>query len=252
MTTVVTVESGIMRRRLGDIPGVVECRVVNRLNRFVVEVSLAGAFTRAYINNTGRLREYLVMGRKGYCVRNPPGWKTEYRLFAIEEDGLAALIDAQMQMMFFEKAVSEEAIPWLEGCAISKRNVRLGSSLIDYLVTCTCGSMYLEVKSAVLRGDGGYAMYPDCPTLRGRRHVKTLMEHVLKGGYGAIVFIAALPHVKAFKPNVQGDPEMASLLQQASEAGVLLKAVRICYEPMSSTVWLEDPDLKVELDPGER
>ena len=76
-----------MRRRLGDISGVVECGVVNRLNRFVVKVSLARAFARAYINNTGRLREYLVMGRKGYCVRNPPDRKTEYRLFAVEEDG---------------------------------------------------------------------------------------------------------------------------------------------------------------------
>jgi len=154
--------------------------------------------------------------------------------------------------MFFEKAASKEAIPWLKGCEISKRNVRLGSSLIDYLITCTCGSIYLEVKSAVLRGDGGYAMYPDCPSLRGRRHVKTLIDHVLKDGCGAIIFIAALPDVKAFKLNVQGDPEMASLLRQAYEVGVLLKAIRICYDPRSSTVWLEDPDLKVQLDLGGR
>ena len=96
------------------------------------------------------------------------------------------------------------------------------------------------------------AMYPDCPTLRGRWHVKTPIEHVSKGGYGAIVVVAALPDVKAFKPNIQGDPEMATLLRQAYEVGVLLKAVRICYNPKSSTIWLEDPDLKVELDPGKR
>lgn len=240
-----------MRYRLGYIPNVLECEIVGRLNRFVVRVALAEGFTNVYLNNTGRLAEYLVKGRRGYCVENPPGCKTRYRLFAVEEDGLAVLTDTRMQMVFFEEAVSRGVIPWLRGCSISKRGVKLGPSSIDYLVSCSGKQVYLEVKSAVLRGDGCYAMYPDCPTLRGRKHVKTLIEHVSSGGCGAILFIAALPHVTAFKPYVHGDPEMAKLLRRAREVGVLLKAIRMCYEPTSSTVWLEDPDLKIELDLGD-
>lgn len=64
-------------------------------------------------------------------------------------------------MKAFEEAVKKKVIPWLVNCKIIKRNTRLGSSLIDYLFKCTKELLYLEVKSAVLRGDEIYAMYPD-------------------------------------------------------------------------------------------
>lgn len=237
-----------MALRLGEITGVIECRIVKRLNRFVVEILVEGFPSRAHINNTGRLKGLMVEGRKAYCLRNPRKGKTSYRLFAVsEEGGSAALIDTWMQMLFFERALTMEAIPWLNGCRILRRNARLGSSLIDYLLNCSRGVMYLEVKSAVLRGDHVYAMYPDCPTVRGRRHIKELLNHVAGGGLGAFLFIAALPEVRAFKPNSLGDPVFSTLLRKAKEAGVLLKSIGMHYDPSTSAVYLDDPELRVEL-----
>jgi len=90
-------------------------------------------------------------------------------------------------------------------------------------------------------------MYPDCPTVRGRRHIKELIQHVSAGGRGAIVFIAALPNIQAFKPDPHGDPEIPTLLSKAQAAGVLVKAINIHYDPPTSAIYLDDPDLKVEL-----
>jgi len=42
-----------------------ECRIVSRLNRFVVEIKVDGVKRRAHINNTGRLKELLVKGKRG-------------------------------------------------------------------------------------------------------------------------------------------------------------------------------------------
>jgi len=58
-------------------------------------------------------------------------------------------------------------------------------------------------------------MYPDCPSLRGQRHVKDLIDYVKKGGKGMIVFIAALPNVIAFKPNKKGDIKIHELLKKS-------------------------------------
>jgi len=104
---------------------------------------------------------------------------------------------------------------------------------------------YLEIKSAVLRGRKDVAMYPDCVSLRGRRHIRELINIVLKGGKGILLFIAAIPHVKAFKPNRAVDEEVYELIREAVSVGVMLKAMGMFFNPCDSTVMLENPDLEV-------
>lgn len=127
-----------------------------------------------------------------------------------------------------------------------KRNAKLEESLLDYLFDCRGDKVYLEVKSAVLR-DGRYAMYPDCPSSRGRRHLKELRDYVRRGGRGIVLFIAALPEVEAFRPNDCGDPEIRQLLREAYQIDVKIKSIGLYYNPEDSIVHLHNPDLRVEL-----
>jgi sugar fermentation stimulation protein A len=226
-----------------SIPDYVECVIRRRLNRFVVEVDLSGRTEHAHINNTGRLLELLVEGRKAACLPTRGG-KTAYRLFAIDEKAGWALIDTQFQMRAFEQAVEQGRIPWLSGWQIQRRNPRLGESVLDYLFRDEKGSgeLYVEVKSAVLR-DVSYAMYPDCPTLRGQRHIKTLIDHARRGQRGAICFMAAFKGAIAFRPYVTGDPVVATLLEEARVQGVGLRAVSLYFD--GKGIRLDDPDLSV-------
>jgi len=235
-----------MRKPLLKIDNAAKCTIVKRLNKFVAEVIVKGKKAKAYVNNTGRLIEYLGEGKPAFCITIQNPKKTSYRLFAVKDGNLGAIIDTQLQMRAFERAVEFGFIPWLRGCRIIRRNARLGESLVDYLLGCNSKSLYLEIKSAVLR-EGHYAMYPDCPSLRGRRHVSELTTHVRKGGNGAIVFIAAMPKVRAFRPYRSGDPRMHELLLKAHEAGVAIKSVSMYYDPKDSQVYLNDPDLTVAL-----
>jgi len=229
------------------IPNSLECRIIQRLNRFVVEVSAEGRQSRAYINNTGRLQEFLVAGEGGFCLKNERPGRTDYRLFAIREGKLGALIDTQLQMRAFERALEMNLIPWLAGYRVLKRNALLGDSLIDYLIGDERRDMFLEVKSAVLR-EGQFAMYPDCPSARGRRHVRELIAHVKAGGKATILFIAALPGVAVFKPNRLADPKLAQLIVEAHHAGVEVKSVGLYYQPRDSSVRLSSADLAINLE----
>lgn len=222
-----------------------ECYIIQRLNRFVVAVEVQGQKGYAWLNNTGRLHEFLIPGRRAFCLpRQFPG-RTSYRLFAIEESGLGALIDTQFQMRAFEQCLERRLLPWLRDACTWKRNVRLNRSVVDYLLQCGEDQVYLEVKSAVLR-QGRYAMYPDCPSARGRRHIQELTEHVRKGGKACIVFIAALPGVEFFRANRLADVELAALLTQAHHAGVEVRAVGMFYAPQHRTVMLSAGDLPVD------
>ena len=224
----------------------VRCVFLERVNRFVARVRAPEGESEAHVNNTGRLLEYMRPGAAAYCVpRESPG-RTRYRLLAFDDDGGAALVDTSAQMAALEAAISRGLLPWALGCSIRRRSPRLGASVLDYLMDCgRRGPVYAEVKSAVLRGPGDRAMYPDCPTERGRRQIEALRDHAAQGGGALIVFVAALPRVRAFRPNGEGDPEIPHLLREAASAGVELRAVSMHYD--GSLVVLDDLDLPVEL-----
>lgn len=233
-------------QKLLEMENPLECTVIGRLNRFVVEIEVEGKRAGAWINNTGRLHDYLFNGNRGYCVKNARPGRTSHRLFALAESGMGAIIDTQFQMKAFEQAQSGGHIPWLEKCTMDRRNPRLGDSLPDYLFTCPGKDRYIEIKSAVLR-EGSYAMYPDCPTARGRRHVRELTAYCQGGGAASIVFIAALPQVQAFKPYRAGDPELCDLLVEARRTGVDIRALALLYNPQKAAIYLYNADLPVEL-----
>ena len=226
----------------------IACILECRLNRFVVRVKVDGESTLAHLNNTGRLEGLVAAGNVGYCTKHHAK-KTSYRLIAVREKGYeeAAIVDTGLQMRAFEAALNLQLIPFLRGCKIASRNPRLEGSIIDYKLDCNGKQVYLEVKSAVMRGEGNVAMYPDCPSSRGRRHVEALVEHALKGGLSSIVFIAGLPRVNAFRPNKKADPLMAELLKRAFRSRVLVRALSMYFDPGTGYVLLENANLPVVL-----
>jgi sugar fermentation stimulation protein A len=232
--------------RLIRIENAKECSIIERLNRFVVTIAIEGIDYPAHITNTGRLSEFMIKGQKAFCFRTHHQGKTDFRLFAIDESRLGALIDTQLQMKAFEQALERNLIPWLAGCRMLRRNALLGASRIDYLLECDGKEVYLEVKSAVLR-EGVYAMYPDCPSERGRKHIPELADHVQNGGEGILLFMAALPHVTTFKPNKAADTKLYDALKEAHALGVEVRAIGVYYNPHDAWLYLYNPDLEINL-----
>jgi len=227
---------------------VIPCRFLKRLNRFVALVEVNGEIRKALLTNTGRLEEFMVPGRKAFCTPKSGG-KTDFVLIAFEDlEGKGAIVDTRTQARAFERAVELGLVPWLRDCSIKRKEVRVGNSRLDYLFECPGGELYGEMKSAVLRGGerGEYAMYPDCPTLRGQRHVRELIELVKSGKDAIIFFIGAMPGVEKFRPYEKGDPELARLLREAKEAGGKIEGLSISILP-DGRVILEKPELEIEL-----
>ena len=220
-----------------------EVEIIERLNRFVVLVKKGSKLLRAHNTNTGRLQEFLIRGKKAYCLPKR-GAKTDCRLFAIEDIGGFAVIDTNLQMRAFEEAYKKGLLNWLnpKEWKLVKRNAPLGNSLIDYLFeNKDGGKLYFEVKSAAMRSPEGFGMYPDCPTERGRKHIKELLKIPNRSG---ILFICALPNVKGFKPYCEGDKEICKLLKEAKKKGITLRAISLHFRPQAG-IYLENSTLPV-------
>lgn len=211
-----------------ELKNIVKGKIIERKNRFVVEVLINNKKYLASNNNTGRLIEYLRKEKECLCISHNKNLKTKFRLIAVKDENGYALIDTNLQMKAFENLVQKHS-NILKNVGIKKfvlkRNPRYKDCIFDYLIESENKKIYIELKSAVLR-KGYFAMYPDCPTLRGRKHIKRITELKNKG---MIIFICALPKVKYFTPYDEGDPEIRKLLKIAKENGVEIKALKFKF-----------------------
>ncbi len=232
-----------------DVGELIECRIIKRASKFTVLVEVGGESVLAYINNTGRLLQFLSRGKVGYLTEISSGVsKLKYRLIGVEDQGLAALVDTRLQEKAFEKLVQGGFIPWLRGYAFVKRYPRVQGKLFDFLLRSDGCDLLVELKSAVLRLDNHIAGYPDAPTKRGRDQIILLGDLVSKGLYkGLVVFISGLPGVKVFQIYCGADKLIEQAVKYAAKRGVVFRSISLYLDPYRRKVVLENSDLPVIL-----
>jgi len=221
-------------------------RVIERLNRFVVGVKLKNKNILVHLNNTGRLKDLIKKGKIALLlpIENR---KLKYRLSMVKEDkNIFSIIDTSLQMKCFEVALEKGYISWLKGAKILKRNFKINSSFIDYLILCKNKKYLLEIKSAVMNYKN-FAMYPDCPSIRGQKHLKELIHtSSSKSLLPIILFIAGMKNVFGFSPNKNADPKIYELLKIAKNKGVKIKAIQIYFDEKIKSIILKKDNLRVD------
>jgi sugar fermentation stimulation protein A len=227
--------------------------IIERLNRFVVKGKIKNKNILAHLNNTGRLEDFLKKGKIGLFLPINADYadftrtartKVKFRLSMIQESkNIYSIIDTQLQMKCFEIALEKGYISWLKGAKILKRNFKINNSLIDYLIQHKNKNYLLEVKSAVMKYKN-FAMYPDCPSIRGQKHIRDLIDNHKNS---VILFIAGMKNISAFSPNKNADPKIYELLKIAKNKGVKIKAIQIYFDEKRKSVILKNDDLLVVL-----
>lgn len=234
-----------MEKQLTKIEGLTKYAIVRRENRFVVTVKRGKEVKRALLRNTGRLLELIHKNSIALCLERANS-KTDCEIIGILLDHeKAVLIDPCTQARAFEIAVSNKLIPWLKGWSLTGREVYASGSRLDYEIANGNDKGYMELKSAAYC-DGYYAMYPDCPSERGLKHINILEGLNIDGYRSIIAFMAAHPYAKAFKPNEHADPKLAAKLSLARKKGVEVHAVKIFFD-VHGNIFLSKPDLPIRV-----
>ena len=149
-------------------------RFIDRPNRFIAHVDLAGQIVTCHMPNPGRMWELLFKGTTVY-VRPAvnPKRKTPYDVVGIERDGIPILLDTQYNNDTAAWLVENHLIPGWEEWDLVRREVTVGDSRFDLLLGKGEERFFVEVKSCTLFSDDG-AMFPDAVTERGRKHILEL------------------------------------------------------------------------------
>ncbi|WP_368875896.1 DNA/RNA nuclease SfsA [Proteus vulgaris] len=140
-------------------------------------------------------------------------------------------------------AIEAGDIPELSEYEEIKREVKYGNenSRIDILLKSNHKvDCYIEVKSVTLL-DNGIGYFPDAKTQRGQKHLRELTA-IAKLGLRAVLFYA-VPHTGITEVTVakEIDPDYASLLKEAHDAGVEILCYRINISEYNLTIGQQLP-----------
>ena len=206
-------------------------RFIDRPNRFIAHVELAGRSEVCHVKNTGRCRELLLPGAEVFLsLSDNPTRKTRYDLIAVRRpDGVLFNIDSQAP-----NAVVKE---WLQAQGVRKiqPEFSVGDSRIDFYLEHFDESgapwkMLMEVKGCTLEREGvGY--FPDAPTERGVKHLRELIRATEEGYRAAVAFVMQSDNMKTVVPNRQTHPAFAEALEEAERAGVRILCLPCHVEP---------------------
>ncbi|MGI0133080.1 MAG: DNA/RNA nuclease SfsA [Thermoplasmata archaeon] len=202
-------------------------RLVERPNRYLARVQSAngGASFLAHVPNPGRMEELLLPGiTEGYVVpAGGPRRKTRFDLVAVRYGRSIVSIDSRVANRLVAQALSLGLLPEF-GSGPWRPEVPFDRCRLDF-GQCENGTVtgLLEVKSSNLRV-GELALFPDAPTERGTRHLRTLGRAARRGLAAGVLFVIQHDRARAFAPNAALDPPFARALAAAARRGVVVRA----------------------------
>lgn len=202
---------------------------VCRLNRFMVKVKVRGETVLSHLPNSGRLVTVLAPDSKVF-LRRRMGEKRKscYDLFIVERFGLPIIVDTRFSTFAAKTTIEHGWIGALRGYKVTSENVRVNGALLDFQLSHNHEKYFLEVKCAT-HVENDVAMFPDAPTQRGRKHVKSLMNLKRRGQNCGILFSVQRPDATVLKPNYKIDPKFSELLREAFKEGVEIFTISLVF-----------------------
>ncbi len=210
-----------------DYSDIHSCEFVERANRFLGRVILDGKLTDVFIPNPGRMYELMVPGRE-VIIRRAYGSnrKTAFDMIAVEYNGVLVSVDSLLPNRFMKQLLTGQGFDEFKGYTRVIPEPRLYEGRFDFKLERDGGIAFIEVKSCTLV-ENGHARFPDAPTIRGARHVRSLARALSEtiAERAAVVFVIQRPDASLFSPNDPTDPDFANTLRGACTAGVEVYAL---------------------------
>ena len=209
-------------------------KFVKRLNRFMAEIELDGEKFLAHLPNSGRMLTVLSPKCEAFVKEaNSPNRKSKYTMFAVKRENIPIIVDTRFANKLTKTLIEKRLFPPLRKYRVLKENVPKNSSRIDFLLGRNGQRFYLEVKS-VSYVVNEVAMFPDAPTLRGRKHVQTLIKCLNEGFKAGILFTLQRPDARIIKPCYEIDPEFSKLLENAYKRGLNIFTQTLIFQSLSN------------------
>ena len=214
--------------------------LIRRYQRFLADVQLEnGQLVTAHCPNSGSMQGCNIPGREVLLSpADDPKRKTRYTWELIHLPSTWVGVNTLTANRRLAEAARDNMVPELGPFDKLLREVKLGHSRIDFCLVRDGRSLFLEVKNVTLVEDGT-ALFPEAPTIRGRKHLQTLMDALDQGHRATTFYVVQREDAQRFSPAAHIDPAYAQALQRAHKAGVNIIAYGARVSPKE--VYLDTP-----------
>ncbi len=224
-------------------------RIIERENRFILKVEFEDSEEKVYLANPGALSTVLAPKRTVLCRKaEGENRKTRYDAFAIQVDDIFVTVKSVFANLVFSKILEKEMIEKFQKYSLISHEPPLpDEGRADFLLKNPKNEKrgFVEVKSCT-HVENGVAKFPDRPTKRGRRHLKSLAKLEGKNWDNHIVFAVQRKDAEEFQPFKEVDPKFAKLLAKAKNNGVDIHVFSTEFEPPN--LYLANENLSIDLD----
>lgn len=197
----------------------IEATLHERPNRFLGVVDIDGREELCFIPNPGRMHELMVPNARVYLLeKRGEHRKTRYDMVLVDYGGVMVGVDSRLPNKLLAEAVNAGRLNDFRGYTVEKTEPVFHDSRLDLVLSDGQKRVMVETKSCTLVEDG-VALFPDAPTKRGARHMRTLVK-ALETGRSAAVFVIQRGDASEFRPNDGTDPEFGEALRLAASMGV--------------------------------
>lgn len=231
-----------------------------RYKRFFADIEINGKVEVAHVPNTGSLLGCLTEGAECRVrMQTAPERKLKYTLELIKTPSSWVGVNTANPPKLINELLAQKSIAhwqkfnsWQAEVAISKEtrldlvlwndSDNLGEltkkSRLPYEVLIQKpDAHFVEIKNVTL-ADNGCALFPDCETTRGQKHLHELMHLAERGHSAEMVYVIQRSDCTRFAPAQHLDPVYSDLFYQAQKLGVRITPFNCSFTESSLTISL--------------
>ena len=208
-------------------------KLIKRYKRFFADVKINNQIVTAHCPNTGSMMGLLKEGNEVFLLKNDnPKRKLKYGLEIIKANNNLVGVNTHMANKIVSHGLVNNLIKELNYNDTIKSEVFFNKETrFDFLVEKKKQKCFVEVKNVTLSRNKKTAEFPDAITLRGSKHLLTLIDAIKKGYKSYLIFLVQVQNMENFKIARDIDIEYYKNYLIAKKAGVNFLAYRCKISP---------------------
>jgi sugar fermentation stimulation protein A len=208
----------------------VEGRLIRRYKRFLADVQLPEGVITAACPNTGSMMGCCEAGSRVWLSESDSATRKYRHTWELVEVGETMVgINTGLPNALVAEAIAAGVIAELAGYGSLRREVAFGEerSRVDMVLEGEGREpCYVEVKNVTAAADRGVALFPDCVSDRGARHLRELARLKAQGLRPVQIYCVQRGDVREVRPADAIDRVYGETLREAIAAGVEVMAYR--------------------------
>ena len=203
-------------------------KLVKRYKRFFADIKVNKEIITAHCPNTGSMMGLLDINNEAWVTKNDdPKRKLKYTLEIIKVKNNLVGVNTHLANKIVAEGLQNNSFKEFKNLKTIQSEVFYNKETrFDFLVNKNNKKIFIEVKNVTLFRDNQKSEFPDAPTTRGTKHLKTLIDASKKGFKTYVLFLVQIENMKYFKIAKDIDKDYYENYLIAKKSGVQFLAYK--------------------------